>query len=72
MCKWLTVWRNDAATHWLADGPIHPQQQVLRRLDEAYRRFFAKTGGLPSFKRWGDELGRWARHPIPRPEAVHP
>lgn len=39
MCKWLTAWRHDPATAWLADGPIHPQQQVLRRLDEAYRRF---------------------------------
>jgi putative transposase len=55
--KWLTAWRNDPATAWLADGPIHPQQQVLRRLDEAYRRFFSKAGGFPSFKRRGEEPG---------------
>jgi putative transposase len=36
---------------------VHPQHQVLRRLDEAYKRFFAKTGGLPSFKRRGKEPG---------------
>jgi putative transposase len=67
MCKWLTAWRNTPATAWLAEGPTHPQQQVLRRLDEAYRRFFAaakagKAGGRgrtgpPSFKRYGDEPG---------------
>jgi putative transposase len=67
MCKWLTAWRNAPATSWLAEGPIHPQQQVLRRLDEAYRRFFgaAKAGrtggrgrtGPPQFKRYGDEPG---------------
>lgn len=57
MCKWLTAWRNAPATAWLADGAIHPQQQVLRRLDEAYRRLFSKAGGFPSFKRYGDEPG---------------
>jgi putative transposase len=67
MAKWLTTWRNDPATSWLSDSPIHPQQQVLRRLDEAYKRFFAaaKAGlaggqgriGPPSFKRRGDEPG---------------
>ncbi len=64
MCKWLTVWRNDPATAWLAEGPIHPQQQVLRRLDEAYKRFFAKGGGFPSFKRYGGEPG--IRFPDPK------
>lgn len=67
MSKWLTAWRNDPATSWLADGPCDPQQQVLRQLDEAYRRFFAaaKMGqaggrgrpGPPKFKRYGDEPG---------------
>lgn len=74
MCKWLTAWRNDPATAWLAEGPIHPQQQVLRRLDEAYKRFFAaaKAGlaggrgrtGPPEFKRYGDEPG--IRFPDPK------
>lgn len=57
MCQWLTAWRNAAETAWLADGPAHPQQQVLKRLDEAYKRFFAKSGGAPAFKRRGDEPG---------------
>jgi putative transposase len=53
MAHWLTSWRNAPATAWLAQGPVHTQQQVLRRLDQAYRRFFGKTGGMPSFKRHG-------------------
>jgi putative transposase len=57
MCKWLTAWRNEQATCWLAQGPIHPQQQVLKRLHEAYRRFFAKTAGFPKFKARGLEPG---------------
>jgi putative transposase len=67
MCKWLTAWRQGAQTAWLAQGPVHPQQQVLRRLDEAYKRFFqaAKAGlagrpdqsGPPSFKKRGLEPG---------------
>lgn len=57
MAKWLTACRNDPATGWLAEGPIHPQQQVLRRLDETYRRFFKKTGGFPRFAQRGQEPG---------------
>ncbi len=68
MCKWLTAWRHDAASKWLSDGPIHPQQQVLRRLDEAYRRFLGRTGGFPSFKRRGDEPG--IRFPDPKELAL--
>lgn len=64
MCQWLTVWRNDAQTAWLAQGPIHPQQQALRRLEEAFKRFFAKAGGYPSFKRHGQDPG--IRFPDPR------
>ncbi len=74
MAKWLTAWRNDPSTAWLSESPIHPQQQVLRRLDEAYRRFFAaaKSGtaggrgrtGPPSFKRRGEEPG--IRYPDPK------
>lgn len=64
MAKCLTAWRNTTQTAWLAEGPIHPQQQVLRRLDEAYRRFFKKAGGFPSFKRRGDEPG--IRFPDPK------
>ena len=74
MAKWLTAWRNAQATVWLAEGPAQPQQQVLMRLDEAYKRFFAaaKAGtaggkgrtGPPDFKRYGDDPG--IRFPDPR------
>jgi putative transposase len=57
MCKWLTAWRNDSPTVWLAEGPLHPQQQTLKRLDAAYQRFFKKAGGYPKFKRYGDDPG---------------
>ena len=62
MCAWLTAWRNAPETRWLADGPVHPQQQVLRRLDASFQAFFAnvKAGrmpGYPRFKRRGDEPG---------------
>jgi len=70
MCKWLTAWRSAPGTAWLASGPIHPQQQVLKRLDEAYKRFFAKAGGFPSFKRRGEEPGM--RFPDPKQFALDP
>jgi putative transposase len=64
MTHWLTEWRNTPATAWLAECPVHPQQQVLRRLDQAYRRFFAKKSGRPCFKRRGQEAG--LRFPDPK------
>jgi putative transposase len=64
MAKWLTSWRNAPDTAWLAEGPMHPQQQVLKRLDEAYKRFFKKAGGFPSFKRYGNDPG--IRFPDPK------
>jgi len=57
MAGWLTAWRNASATAWLADGPQGPQQQLLKRLDAAYQRFFKKAGGYPKFKRYGDDPG---------------
>ena len=78
MAKWLTAWRNDPAAAWLAEGPIHPQQQALRRLDESYKRFFqaAKAGKAagrsgvkpPRFKRRGEEPG--IRFPDPKQFAL--
>lgn len=43
---------------------MHPQQQVLKRLEVAYKRFFSKAGGFPSFKRHGDDPG--IRYPDPK------
>jgi putative transposase len=65
MCQWLTAWRNAPQTSWLATGPIHPQQQCLKRLDATFQKFFAKVkagkrgraAGYARFKRWGEEPG---------------
>jgi putative transposase len=64
MCKWLTAWRQAPGTAWLASGPVHTQQQVLRRLDESYKRFFeavrrsdTRRVKPPRFKRRGEEPG---------------
>lgn len=68
MCKWLTERRNDPATAWLSEAPIHPQQQVLRRLDDTFKRFFAKQAGYPKFCKWGEEPG--IRFPDPKQFAI--
>lgn len=68
MCKWLTTWRNAPETAWLAEAPIHPLQQTLRRLEAAYQRFFAGQGGYPKFKRRGQEPG--LRFPDPKQFAL--
>jgi putative transposase len=57
MAHWLTAWRNAPETAWLSQAPVHPQQQVLKRLEEAYKRFFSKTGGFPRFCKHGEEPG---------------
>jgi putative transposase len=69
MASWLTAWRHHPATAWIAEGQAQPQQQVLRCLDAAYRRFFegiqaGKRVGPPRFKRQGEEPG--IRFPDPR------
>ena len=69
MAKWLTAWRAAPETRWLADGPVHPQQQVLKRLDAAFQIFFAnvqagRKPGYPRFKKRGDEPG--IRFPDPK------
>jgi putative transposase len=63
MCRWLKAWREDPRTQWLAEGPIHVEQQVLRRLDGSYRRYFkaAMNGRTPKVgesKRLGRQVGR--------------
>lgn len=68
MAKWLTAWRNAPETAWLAEAPIHPLQQTLRRLEAAYKRFFKGKGGFPRFKRRGQEPG--LRFPDPKDFAL--
>lgn len=67
MCTWFTAWHRAPDTAWLTEGPIHPQQQALRRLEAAYKRFFEAAsagqaggrGGVkpPRFKARSQEPG---------------
>jgi putative transposase len=68
MAKWLTAWRNAPASAWMAATPSHAQQQTLKRLEATYKRFFAKQGGYPSFKHYGENAG--LRFPDPKQFAV--
>lgn len=54
MAKWLTAWRADPATDFLAEAPVHALQEALKALDEAFKRFFKKAGGYPKFQRRGE------------------
>lgn len=54
LCKALTIWRNDPETPWLAEASVDIQQQMLRDLETAYKRFFGKVADFPRFKKKGD------------------
>jgi putative transposase len=53
LCRQLTAWRNGVEIPWLKDSPIHPLQQVLKDLEQAYTNFFAKRAALPRFRKKG-------------------
>ena len=53
LCQLLTAWRHAPETAWLADAPVHPLQQALKDLEQAYAHFFAKRCRLPRFKKKG-------------------
>jgi putative transposase len=77
LCKQLTEWRNDPATPWLAESPIHPAQQALKNLETAWANHFEslkklkrgeiKQGqivGPPQFRRKGQDES--FRYPDPK------
>src|SRR5574343_245965 len=64
LCKLLTEWRNGTETPWLADAPVHPQQQTLKDLERAYSNFFAKRADYPRFKKKGQSDS--FRYPDPK------
>ncbi|CAM2158479.1 putative insertion element transposase InsQ (plasmid) [Pararobbsia alpina] len=70
LCKELTEWRNSKKTPWLADGPVHTQQQTLKDLERAYANFFQKRAAFPRFKRKG--LGDSFRYPDPKQIKIDP
>ena len=53
LCKELTNWRNDPETPWLAEASVDIEQQILRDLETAYKRFFEKIADFPTFKKKG-------------------
>lgn len=68
MCRWLTGWRHAKETAWLSQGPSHPQQQVLKRLDDTFKRFFenVKAGRQPGYPRFkGRHEAPGLRYPNP-------
>lgn len=64
LCKVLTNWRNDPETPWMAEASVDIQQQILRDLETAYKRFFEKIADFPRFKKKGDRDS--FRFPQPR------
>jgi len=68
MAKCLTAWRNGTAFGFLAESPIHPQQQALRFLDRALGDAFdAKSAKqFPVFKK----KGRHDSFRYPDPEQI--
>jgi len=51
MCRELTAWRSDSKTPWLREGSVSSQQQVIKDLDQAYKRFFKGLACRPVFKK---------------------
>jgi putative transposase len=66
ICRWLTSWRRDEATGWLAEIHVHPLQQKLKDLDRPIRDAFRKESDVackpfPRFKK--RESGDGFRYP---------
>ena len=73
LCEELTAWRGGAplpsgrAAPWLADAPVHTQQQKLKDLERAYSNFFAGRARFPRYKRRGNRSGSASfRYPDPK------
>ena len=77
LCRLLTGWRNDPATPWLAEAPIHPAQQALKNLETGWKNHFdslrkLKRGEIkpdqvvqpPRFRRKGQDES--FRYPDPK------
>ncbi len=70
LCKELTAWRNGAPlpsgriAPWLAEAPVHPQQQALKDLERAYTNFFARRADFPRFRKKGQSES--FRYPDPK------
>ncbi len=65
MAKLLTLWRSSEEYGFLAEGPVHPQQQTLKNLDRAIWEALDRKNPkrFPRFKRKGE--GDSLRYPDP-------
>lgn len=53
LCRLLTEWRNSEQTAFLAEAPVHTQQQSLKDLERAYVNFFQQRAQFPNLKKKG-------------------
>jgi putative transposase len=55
MTKWVTAWKQEPDTEWLAEAYTDNLQQKLKDLDAAWKRFFKKVADAerPRFKKKG-------------------
>jgi putative transposase len=60
----LTEWRHGEETKFLAEAPVHPLQQGLKDLDQAFANFYAGRAGFPHFKKRGRDDS--FRYPDPK------
>ena len=63
MAKLLTLWRASDEYGFLANGPVHPQQQTLKNLDRALWKALTGNRGFPQDKKKGK--GDSLRYPDP-------
>lgn len=59
MCRWITMWRQDLTTPWLAEVHVHVLQQGLRDQARALADYFRKAGdsakkAFPRYKKKGE------------------
>jgi putative transposase len=64
MAAKLPIWKREAGTAWLKETPSQALQHALKDLEKAFKGFFAKRSGFPSFKKKGS--GDSFRYPEPK------
>lgn len=64
MAENLPIWKRETGMKWLKEAPSQALQHALKDLEKAYKNFFEKRAGFPSFKRKGS--GDSFRYPEPK------
>lgn len=65
LCRELTHWRHDPGADWLLEMPIHPLQQSLKDLCQAFVNHEEGRAGAPKFKKKGKTADSF-RYPDPK------